>query len=46
MWPIVVDDPVAWCLLSVCHVPATAKTAERIEVLFGVETLEAKGTLY
>jgi len=33
---IVTDGPIAWCVcLSFCH--ACAKTAERIEVMFGVE---------
>jgi len=39
MRPIAVDVPVAWCGQSVCNVPAHGKTAARIEVLFGVETL-------
>jgi len=35
MRAIVTDDSVAWC---VCHAPAPhTKTAERIDVLFGVE---------
>jgi len=37
MRPVATDDPVAWC---VCRARLRcAKTAERIEVLFGVDTI-------
>jgi len=34
---VAIDDPVACCFA--CHFPVPCKTAERIEVLFGLETL-------
>jgi len=45
MRPIATHDPVVWCVSqSVARLHCT-KTAERIEVLFGVETLYRMGSL-
>jgi len=38
MQPIATDDPVAWCVSLFATLLSWAKTAERIEVLFVVET--------
>jgi len=41
MSPIVTSDSVAWCVShSDCDTAALCKTAELIEVLFGVESLK------
>lgn len=47
MWVIATDDSVVSCVCqSLCHMPAPAKLAEWIKVVFGVKTSEGRGTLY
>jgi len=42
MRTVATDVPVAWCVLRAC---ASLKTAERLEVLFGVKTPGVQSTL-